>query len=156
MNFPGFIFDSHDNVVTYIDGACPFNGYPHAKGGIGVWFGDDHPLNVSEPLDREGFPPTNQVAEIKACIRACQILKDFGVRRVSFYTDSQYLIDSMTNWIYKWLNNGWLKSDGTPLKHKHYYQELLDLIDNFKVNWVHIPSAENKADRLAKKGAEKY
>jgi hypothetical protein len=37
---------------------------------------------VSEPLDRgefsEQFPPTNQVAEIKACIRACQILKKFG------------------------------------------------------------------------------
>jgi ribonuclease HI len=42
----------------------------------------------------------------------------------------------MTNWINKWMKNGWLKSDGTPLKHKHYYQELLDLIDNFKVNWV--------------------
>ena len=37
---------------------------------------------MSEPLDRgefsELFPPTSQVAEIKACIRACQILKKFG------------------------------------------------------------------------------
>jgi hypothetical protein len=36
---------------------------------------------VSEPLDREEFseefPPTNQVAEIQARIKACQILNEF-------------------------------------------------------------------------------
>jgi ribonuclease HI len=44
----------------------------------------------------------------------------------------------MTNWINKWMDNAWLKSDGTPLKHKHYYQELLYLTKDINVQWVRI------------------
>ena len=40
----GFIVDYEDYVIVYIDGACPFNGHPYARGGIGVWFGNGHPL----------------------------------------------------------------------------------------------------------------
>lgn len=37
--------------------------------------------NVSEPLQRRDFSyagPTNQVAEIKAAIKACEILRNYG------------------------------------------------------------------------------
>jgi hypothetical protein len=63
-------------------------------------------------------------------------LSRVGVRRVLFYTDSQYLIESMTNWINKWLGNGWLTSDGRPLKHQYYFKELLYFMRNLKVQWV--------------------
>lgn len=33
-----------DCVVVYTDGACENNGQRGAKAGIGVWFGDNHPL----------------------------------------------------------------------------------------------------------------
>lgn len=37
---------TYDNgyVVVYTDGACENNGSSKAKAGIGVWFGDNHPL----------------------------------------------------------------------------------------------------------------
>lgn len=31
-------------VTVYVDGACENNGRQNAKAGIGVWFGEDHPL----------------------------------------------------------------------------------------------------------------
>ena len=31
-------------VVVYTDGACRRNGDRGASAGIGVWFGEDHPL----------------------------------------------------------------------------------------------------------------
>lgn len=34
----------NDFVVVYTDGACENNGFKGAKAGVGVWFGDDHPL----------------------------------------------------------------------------------------------------------------
>lgn len=33
-----------DYVVVYTDGACENNGKPNAKAGVGVWFGQNHPL----------------------------------------------------------------------------------------------------------------
>ncbi|KAJ8963761.1 hypothetical protein NQ314_005394, partial [Rhamnusium bicolor] len=34
----------NDHVIIYVDGACENNGKANAKAGIGVWFGDEHPL----------------------------------------------------------------------------------------------------------------
>lgn len=38
-------FNKENNyVIVYTDGACENNGKSNAKAGIGVWFGDDHPM----------------------------------------------------------------------------------------------------------------
>jgi hypothetical protein len=42
--FLEFTCDRNGHVIVYIDGACPGNGTHGARGGIGVWFGDHHPL----------------------------------------------------------------------------------------------------------------
>lgn len=43
-----FNYDNDGRVVVYIDGACENNGYymNGSSAGIGVWFGDRHPLYV--------------------------------------------------------------------------------------------------------------
>ncbi|EFX83307.1 hypothetical protein DAPPUDRAFT_223388 [Daphnia pulex] len=157
---PDFTVDRNGYVIVYIDGACPGNGIQGARGGIGVWFGNNHPLNVSEPLRRHEFihtNPTNQVAEIKAAIRACELLRNYGVERVVIFTDSQYLIDSITDWIFTWQSNGWRTYQGQPVVHKALYEELLFWTRDFDcVEWSHVPSHYNKADSLAKIGAESY
>ena len=47
-----------------------------------------------------------------------------------------YLIQSINNWIYTWLSNGWIKSDGQPLMHKTQYRDLLYAMEHMDVNWV--------------------
>lgn len=42
-----FIIDNDGYVNVYTDGACGGNGSAKAQAGIGVWFGDNHPLYVS-------------------------------------------------------------------------------------------------------------
>lgn len=39
-----FLTDEEGYVIVYTDGSCLSNGQKGAKSGIGVWFGDDHPL----------------------------------------------------------------------------------------------------------------
>ncbi len=39
-----YLVDYEGYVVVYTDGACPSNGANATSGGIGVWFGPDHPL----------------------------------------------------------------------------------------------------------------
>lgn len=59
----------------YTDGACENNGRAGAKAGIGVWFGENHALNVSKPVKGKA---TNNVAEIQACISAVQLAREQG------------------------------------------------------------------------------
>lgn len=66
----GFLYDDYGHVKVYTDGSCFGNGTSAAVGGIGVAFGIDHFLNLSERLmDRA----TNNRAEITAAIRAIEI-----------------------------------------------------------------------------------
>lgn len=43
-NCEHFKVDADGFIIVYTDGACPGNGKPGAKAGIGVWFGKDHRL----------------------------------------------------------------------------------------------------------------
>lgn len=58
--------------VVYTDGACSSNGRTGAAAGIGVYWGEEHVDNISEPL--LNGPPTNNRAELTAVIKAIQMV----------------------------------------------------------------------------------
>ena len=63
--------------TVYIDGSCVGNGSNNAKAGIGLFWGDNHPWNISNALvqeDREIL--TNNRAELRAAIRAVEIARE--------------------------------------------------------------------------------
>jgi hypothetical protein len=41
-SYPSVTWDGH--VVAYVDGCCLGNGQPNPRAGVGVWFGENHPL----------------------------------------------------------------------------------------------------------------
>lgn len=67
-------YDKVGYVEVYTHGECDNDGKPNAKGSLGVFFGEGHPLNVSEPCN--GIT-TNICAEIQEATKAVQILKRF-------------------------------------------------------------------------------
>lgn len=94
----GYSFDTdfQGYVIVYTDGACFSNGAYGARAGIGVYWGDDHPLNVAEPVYGR---QTNNTAEIQAATRAMKIAASNGIRKLLIITDSKFLIDSVTKWM---------------------------------------------------------
>lgn len=114
------ITDPTQKTIVYTDGACSKNGRASAKGGIGVYFGPDSPLNISEPLT--GPNHTNNRAELTAIIRAIQIYP-FQIPLL-VYSDSMYCIDGLNKWLSGWKNNGWLKKDGEPVLNKDLWLTL--------------------------------
>ena len=84
-------FDADEVAVVYTDGCCHNNGQNGALAGIGVYWGTDSPLNISEPLTGR---PTNNRAEIHAAVRAISQAKALGKKKIVIYTDSQFLINS--------------------------------------------------------------
>ncbi|KAG8036247.1 hypothetical protein G9C98_004827, partial [Cotesia typhae] len=104
----GFKKDSDGRVDIYTDGACTSNGSKNARAGIGVYFGDDHPSNVSKPVQGR---ITNNSAEIEAVIEAAKVAKDNGLNKIRINTDSKFLINCQTKWMNKWKATGWISTE---------------------------------------------
>ncbi|KAK7070600.1 Ribonuclease H1 [Halocaridina rubra] len=153
-----FSTDGDGFLVVYTDGACEMNGKHGARAGVGVYFGKDHPMNVSEPVRGRA---TNNMAEIQAATYAVELAEASGFKKVSVHTDSQFMINCMTQWLKGWKKKNWVKSDGEPVKNKDELIALDKACDGLAVKWVYVKGHDGhegneEADRLARQGAKLY
>ena len=134
-------------VQIFSDGACSGNPGPGGWGTI-LRFGE-HEKEMSGG-EKE---TTNNRMELTAVIKGLEALKE--PCEVEFFTDSKYIIDSVTKgWAIKWKNNGWIKPDKKPALNPDLWERLLNLLEihNVTFNWVkgHAGPPENeRCDRLA-------
>jgi ribonuclease HI len=153
---------SESAVVVYCDGSCLGNGQEGSVAGVGVWFGDNHPMNVSEPL--EGEKQTNQRAELTAAIRAVeQADAQYGREAtLEIRTDSKYTIGCVTEWIPRWRCNKWKTASGQPVSNV----DLITCLDQLcasrpgRITWTHVfghtgEYGNTNADKLSVLGAER-
>lgn len=152
--------DSKGFVHVYTDGSCAGNGKKLAAAGIGVYFGENHELNVAEPVEGR---PTNNVGEIQAAVRAIQDAQKSGVKRLNIFTDSQFTIKSVCLWMQKWKKKDWKKASGQPVANQTDFKRLDELIESgdMLIKWSYIPAhkgydGNEEADKLAKLGASLY
>lgn len=146
----------------YVDGGCRGNGNSWSIGAaaavrVNKW-GKQKAWVRRLPRDQYN-PPTNQKAEITAIIIALELalqqyqeLASSPKLDLEIFSDSKYAIGCMTDWIYKWDQNGWVNAAGNPVANKDLIQRASDLDDevrmlgNVKYTW--IPRSENEeADR---------
>jgi ribonuclease HI len=133
-------------VEIFTDGACKGNPGPGGWGAIIRAGAREKELSGGEPLT------TNNRMEMLAAIRALQALSRSC--RVTLYTDSIYLRDGITKWIFGWQRNGWKTADRKPVKNAELWQELLQAVKPHQIEWRwvkgHAGHPENeRADRLA-------
>ena len=142
--------DGLKHVVIYTDGACLGNPGP---GGYGVV--------LLHGKDRKEFSrgfrlTTNNRMEMLACIVGLQTLNQPSA--VTLYSDSQYVINSMTKgWARRWKKYKW-KRNGENVPNADLWEKMLELCDKHKVrfNWVrgHAGNKENeRCDQLARQAA---
>jgi Ribonuclease HI len=137
------------SVVIYTDGACSKNPGPGGWGAI-LQFGE-----AKKELCGGEAETTNNRMELMAAIQGLNALKEGCV--VDLYTDSVYVKDGITKWIFGWKKKGWKTADGNPVKNAELWQQLDEARNRHKVNlhWVkgHAGHPENeRADELARKG----
>lgn len=151
------------NLIVYTDGACTKNGKIGARAGYGVYFADDHPLNISRPLPGAA---TNQRAEMTAALEAIrtvlanELLQKGGV--LELRTDSNYTKRGLEDWMYKWVRSGWVTASGSAVKNKDLWLQLMEAKEQLMnagivlhLVWVRGHSGDpgnEAADRLAVAG----
>ncbi|MGC6405753.1 ribonuclease HI [Bisgaard Taxon 45] len=139
-------------IEIFTDGSCLGNPGP---GGIGVLLRyKQHEKQISTGY----FLTTNNRMELRAVIEALNTLKE--PCSVTLHSDSQYMKNGITKWIFNWKKNNWKASTGKPVKNQDLWIQLDQAIQRHHITWQwvkgHSGHIENEiCDQLAKAGAEK-
>ena len=88
-------------------------------------------------------------------IRALAALKQAS--KVEVYTDSEYVMKGITEWLAAWKRRSWKTADRKPVKNADLWRELDELAGRHEVRWHwvrgHAGHPENeRADALANRG----
>ena len=138
-------------VEIYTDGACSGNPGP---GGWGVVL---RYRNTEKELSGFEAMTTNNRMELRAAIEGLKAL--MRPVKIEVYTDSQYLRDGITKWLFQWKKNNWRLSNKSPVKNQDLWEELDALTQNHDISWHwvrgHSGHPENeRADALARQAIE--
>ncbi|KAL8896757.1 MAG: hypothetical protein Q9207_007551 [Kuettlingeria erythrocarpa] len=139
-----------------VDGGCRGNGYNHAIAAAAIVV---HMKLGRSKVWTQRLPdyptPTNQAAELTAIILALeQAVEQYEscyaspFMRVTITTDSKYAHGCMTEWRYKWVDNGWLNAKGQDVANRNLIERALDLEaeieQNGDVQYAWVPREKNK------------
>lgn len=140
--------EARPTVELYTDGACSGNPGP------GGWaFILRHPTSGKE-LKRSGGEraTTNNRMELRAVIEGMSELT--RASRVELYSDSQYVLKGLKEWMESWKARGWRTADKKAVKNRELWERLDALKQEHEVrfHWVrgHNEHPENEeCDRMA-------
>lgn len=142
-------------MELYTDGACSGNPGP---GGWAFILKD--PASGREREESGGeATTTNNRMELISVIRGLESLH--GPCEVDLYSDSQYVVKGLTEWLDDWKRKGWRNSKRETVKNRELWQRLDELrnIHRIRSIWVrgHNEHPENeRCDALAVAACEAF
>jgi ribonuclease HI len=124
----------------YTDGACSGNPGPGGWGTVAYY--DDGSCHELGGRDRA---TTNNRMEMQAAISALEFFASTSqTQQCVLYTDSEYLIKGITQWMKGWKKKGWKTAAGKDVLNKDLW-ETLDILDRqvqaqtkVPVSWQHV------------------
>jgi len=124
----------------YTDGACSGNPGPGGWGTV-LYLADGR---VHEMGGREA-QTTNNRMEMQAAIVGLAQLRDSGqTEPVTIYTDSEYVLKGITQWIAGWKRRGWVNSAKKPVLNRDLWEVLDELTADLNqtlerpLQWVYV------------------
>ena len=146
------------DLYAYTDGACSGNPGP---GGWGALLQAKEGGTVVKERELSGgeAETTNNRMELLAAITALESLTRASA--ITIVTDSAYVKNGVTGWIFGWKRNGWKTSNKKPVKNVDLWQRLDEAQIRHDVTWEwvkgHAGHPENeRADELARAGMEPF
>jgi ribonuclease HI len=137
--------------MVFTDGAAKGNPGPGGWGAI-VVTSDQHVTELGG-----GSPhTTNNRMELSGAIAALQHVAN-QPGPVAIYTDSTYLIQGITQWVWGWRKRGWKTAEGSDVLNRDLWEQLSSLVGaraRGEVDWRwvrgHVGTAGNeRADQIS-------
>ncbi len=119
-----------NEVTIYTDGACSGNPGKGGWGAILIYNKKEKYISGSKQLT------TNNQMELTATIEALKAISKPS--NIALYTDSQYVKNGITSWIFNWKKNGWKTANKKPVANKDLWIELENYVDFHSVNWFWV------------------
>ena len=134
-------------ATIFTDGAAKGNPGPGGYGAV-IHVGDEI-IELGEGREET----TNNEMELLAVVKALGALSE-DVTEAEIYTDSKYVVEGATGWIFGWMKNGWQTKVKTDVLHKEVWQQLIDLLKKVEVEWHKVPGhvgiiGNERADSIA-------
>jgi ribonuclease HI len=79
---------------------------------------------------------TNNRMELQAAIEALSALK--GLQEVDLWTDSTYVKQGITTWIFNWKKNNWKNAQKKPIKNQDLWVLLDEMQSKHRVKWYWV------------------
>ena len=120
-----------NNIIIFSDGSA--RGNP-GQGGWGAIVCADE--KVIELGGREAHTTNNRM-ELTAAIKSLSLIKKDGAD-IILNTDSAYVVNGITKWVYGWQKNNWKTSEKEPVVNKDLWEELIKVSSGKKIKWNQI------------------
>ncbi|MFA6339122.1 MAG: ribonuclease HI [Candidatus Paceibacterota bacterium] len=146
----------NDVITIFTDGSSRGNPGPGGFGAI-LTYGN----NAVEIGGREDNTTNNRM-ELSAAIEAINFtaVNETGCSMIVVYSDSKYVIEGITKWVYGWVKNDWKTKTKDDVLNKDLWERLFKLTRGKEIDWKyiggHIGIAGNeRADEIATEFADK-
>ena len=142
-----------EEITLYTDGACSGNPGPGGWGSILI-LGENR-----KEISGGSKDTTNNIMELTAVIEGLKMLK--RPCKVQVYSDSAYVVNGFNQkWIYGWMKKNWKNASGEPVKNKELWQELYNLTQKHKVEFIKVKGHannefNNRCDEMARDAISK-
>lgn len=140
------------HVAIYTDGACQGNPGPGGWAAILVHKTTEKELSGAVP------ETTNNRMELQGVIEGLKALKRHC--NVEVYSDSQYVVRGVNEWLKGWQRNNWRRADKKPVENQDLWQDLAEQLTRHDVtlHWVRGHNGHpmnERADLLAVAAVDK-
>lgn len=136
-----------NKTIIFCDGASKGNPGPGGFGAVVV--------SAGKVTELGGFEKetTNNRMELSAAISALACVGQ-TVDDIEVYTDSKYLINGITKWVWAWQKNNWQTKAKEPVSNQDLWQNLLKNTAGKKINWHYVGghigiSGNERCDEIA-------
>lgn len=130
----------HEAILAiYADESCLGNGREGSNPGGAGGLIEVADARTGEVARRDYWlsesATTNNRMALRSAIEGLRLVSAKGNRfRIVFTSDSRYLVDGMTSWVFDWMRRGWKRRTG-PIENVELWRELVEAARAHEVAW---------------------